>query len=681
MPRSGDGGASDEDDRSKKGKSTDKRGSQSGTRQSNAKSSMHGQKSEEDYNRSPTFDTSSTSSTSFLGTKSRKLMSQKHFIREASPLGVEGSISESVQTTFRLNPAVKKLRGMSVIQADTTNANTLVVNVNESKGLEQPSDEDTSLGRRKFHSESKSSSTSSGILTLFSPVSEVECCGLFSCLRKKRNNSQSISSDQLPSTSSELDSRSTTNKSTERMVTRNMYKIPPKKCRWWQVTLYIINDVVGAWLLLYGSLMLGMYGWVLGLIILILVYPANLYTAHLLWRCRNVFPGAISIGDLVYYLSRSPLAMYFVMFIVNFTILLNLSSQIEVAASNIYWFFSDTQDLINGKCWVAFSTMICVVLLPLTQMRYLHSLTLVNLINMICMVLFLCVSVYMLIDKGVVEGTETHLGPDADAIKGFVASDSENLTGPVLGIELVFGAYFYQTIILEIMAEMKDPAEFPKANYWSTPFVIAVTVTASVTQYYFQGRNEEIMDISVQRVLTSLFSHSNTDRSVLAHIAVISFTLHMVGCCVVRSVIITRSVQLILNPKDSHKNSWRARLEWIGISVLVLTLAWTLTLFVNNLGMMSVVLGFLAILTSILLPIVLYIVMCKKRATLKSIPKLECLLMIVIVLFALAVLIANLIKMGVKLEENHGRSIRNVTITEFDNMFQCSDFNFKPYDF
>ena len=130
MRRSGDGGASDEDDRSKKGKSTDKRGSQSGTRQSNANSSMHGQKSEEDYNRSPTFDTSSTSSTSFLGTKSRKLMSQKHFIREASPLGVEGSISESVQTTFRLNPAVKKLRGMSVIQADTTNANTLVVNVN-----------------------------------------------------------------------------------------------------------------------------------------------------------------------------------------------------------------------------------------------------------------------------------------------------------------------------------------------------------------------------------------------------------------------------------------------------------------------------------------------------------------------------------------------------------------------
>ena len=46
-------------------------------------------------------------------------------------------------------------------------------------------------------------------------------------------------------------------------------KMPPSRTRWWQVTLYIINDVVGAWLLLYSSLVLGMWGWVLGLFFLI----------------------------------------------------------------------------------------------------------------------------------------------------------------------------------------------------------------------------------------------------------------------------------------------------------------------------------------------------------------------------------------------------------------------------
>ena len=41
---------------------------------------------------------------------------------------------------------------------------------------------------------------------------------------------------------------------------RDRAKMPPKRTKWWQVTLYIINDVVGASLLLYSSLILGMYG-------------------------------------------------------------------------------------------------------------------------------------------------------------------------------------------------------------------------------------------------------------------------------------------------------------------------------------------------------------------------------------------------------------------------------------
>ena len=105
--------------------------------------------------------------------------------------------------------------------------------------------------------------------------------------------------------------------------------MPPKRTTWWQVTLYIINDVIGAFLILYSSVILGMYGWVLGLLILILMWPLNLYTAHLLWRCRNVFPGAISIGDLVFYVTRSSVAMYAAFFFANLCILITLSNQVR----------------------------------------------------------------------------------------------------------------------------------------------------------------------------------------------------------------------------------------------------------------------------------------------------------------------------------------------------------------
>ena len=53
------------------------------------------------------------------------------------------------------------------------------------------------------------------------------------------------------------------------MYTREKSKMPPKRTQWWQVTLYIINDTIGAWLILYSSVVLGMYGWIMGMLILV----------------------------------------------------------------------------------------------------------------------------------------------------------------------------------------------------------------------------------------------------------------------------------------------------------------------------------------------------------------------------------------------------------------------------
>ena len=85
------------------------------------------------------------------------------------------------------------------------------------------------------------------------------------------------------------------------------------------------------------------------------------------------------------------------------------------------------------------------------------------------------------------------------------------------------------------------------------------------------------------------------------------FSIHMIGCCVIRSVILTRSFHLLINPAVANQQTWRTRLEWLGISVVVLGLAFTLTLFIRFLGLMSILNGLLALLTSIALPVVLYI--------------------------------------------------------------------------
>ena len=461
------------------------------------------------------------------------------------------------------------------------------------------------------------------------------------------------------------------------MKKREAHKMPPKRTTWWQVTLYIINDTVGAWLILFSSIILGMYGWILGLVILVGMWPLNLYTAHLLWRCRNVFPGAISIGDLVYYLTRSTFAMYTAFFLINATIFLTLASQIETASSNIYWFFS-ASGAGDQKCYVVFLAGITAILLPLTQLRYLHSLSLMNALNILCMLIFVCSSIYAMASKGQSADANTRIEPYYDAIKASVNSDvnsdGEGVSAPILGLDIIITAYYYQLIILEVIAEMKDPNEFPKANYWATPVVLFVTIASGVCQYYYQGEEDELRDQSAVSVLNSIFDKSDSGRTPLAYVAIICFTIHMIGCCVIRSVVLTRSIHLLINPAVASAGTWRFRLEWTAISLAVLTSAWALTIFVREISLMSLLTGFLALLTSIVLPVVLYILVCRKRKLLNTIPKIEWILIAFILLFSLATFITYFVRLGMKTSDTHGENFSNSTIESVKNIMSCEGF-------
>ena len=216
--------------------------------------------------------------------------------------------------------------------------------------------------------------------------------------------------------------------------------MPPRRASWWQVTLYIINDVIGAWLLFYSALILRVYGWILGVGLLLILWPLNLYTAHLLWRCRNAFPGAISIGDLVFYLSRSTIAMYVTFFFVNATILLTLASQIETTAINLYWIFSADVSANNGQCYIVFTACVAGAIIPLTQIRYLSSLTLINIINIVCVLVFVSVTIGMLATTGRQPGATTSIEPIIPMGIGTATSLEEY--GPWVGLELLFTAYY-----------------------------------------------------------------------------------------------------------------------------------------------------------------------------------------------------------------------------------------------
>mmetsp|Transcript_9653 Transcript_9653/g.34469 ORF Transcript_9653/g.34469 Transcript_9653/m.34469 type:complete len:624 (+) Transcript_9653:105-1976(+) len=466
--------------------------------------------------------------------------------------------------------------------------------------------------------------------------------------------------------------RGGSNQNTEGMTESEIQKMPPSRTRWWQVTLYIINDVIGAWVILFSSYILAIYGWILGIALLVAVWPLHMYTAHLLWRCRNIFPGAISIGDLVFYVTRSPAAMYIAFFFVNLCILMTLSSQMGTAAQNIYWFFSERHGLSQGQCYIAFVGIVACALLPLTQIRYLHQLTLINIVNIACMLVFIAISVYVMATNGRAEGAVT--GIDVELMD---SEQNSSKYAPIIGVEMLFTAYYYQTIILEIMGEMKDPAEFPKANYWSTPVVLGVALIMSSVQYYFLGEEDEREDLSPQEKLNAIFSPETRGRPASSYVAIICFTIHMLGCCVIKSIVLTRSLQLLFNPESANRVGrvgWRARLEWAGISILVLSLGFVVTLYLNQFGLVSVVLGFLTLIVTILLPIGLYLACESKRNKLSRIPKLEMGLMALILVGAVTVIIVNCIRVGQTFSNMSPTEVENVTLTHSEIITECSGF-------
>uniref|UniRef100_A0A7S2T218 Amino acid transporter transmembrane domain-containing protein n=1 Tax=Chloropicon primus TaxID=1764295 RepID=A0A7S2T218_9CHLO len=572
----------------------------------------------------------------------------------------EGSKGEG-ETSLRLNPAIVKRKGIKLLPKASSGSTKVVEELGSGKAIACPDDESLRLEV----GEAKESDR--GIFGGMFNGSPGGCMG-GGCVPAMLFKGSSKSSEASHVNMEPL-SRDAT------LYTRETNKMPPKRTKWWQVTLYIINDTIGAWLILYSSIILGMYGWILGIVLLLALWPLNLYAAHLLWRCRNVFPGAISIGDLVYYVTKSPIAMYATFFVVNVFILLVLANQIYSAAANIYYFtqFQErTTSLFGGRCFAVFTAFIALVTVPLTQFRYLHSLTLINVLNLTCMLVFVGISLYVLLREEREGTTAGAWIPDIDTIRLSYTRKYDNLTSS-LGLDVLLGAYLYQAIILEFIAEMKDPSEFPKANYWSTPIILGVTILMGAAQYQYLGPLQEREDVSDDQVLISIFENR---KSPLAYVALICFSVHMLGSNVIKAVVLVRSCHLCINPLVAVQNTWRARLEWFGISVVVLVLAWALSSIVATLDLWAFFIGNTAIVVCGLFPIGVFLYISKKGNTLHKLHSLEFVSMAFCLFVFIGIMISSIAKSIIRIDKNHYQYIKNATATAVTQNFYCPSLDF-----
>ena len=299
-----------------------------------------------------------------------------------------------------------------------------------------------------------------------------------------------VGEGSLPSTaphSSQDDSGSSPSWSSFRwsfMRDRDKAKQPSRGiARYAGVTLFIVNDVVhGTWVLI--PFLMGFNGWTGGLLLMLLVGFVNYYCCDLLFRMSRVFRGAVTFGDLAFYITRSP-ALMFLTFVLSYGLVFTTLSQQLSMGANIFNYVMGRGALVDVHKVIWLAIMACV-LIPMSQLRALKSLFWINLVNVISLIIFWAIGL------GGTIAFMAHTHPDvpaaqlprADNLALFPTTlDADQISFPLAGVTVAMQCCYYQMVILEVIAEMEKPADFPKAHKIAAAAVGFLYFTVAVVMY------------------------------------------------------------------------------------------------------------------------------------------------------------------------------------------------------
>ena len=146
---------------------------------------------------------------------------------------------------------------------------------------------------------------------------------------------------------------------------------------WVPVFLYILNDIINGQFVTLPYIM-NLHGWIGGLLLLWSMGAINYYCCHLLYRMQRVFPGAVTLGDLSFYILRSGLAMGVTFFLAYGLMFLTTTQQIAMAAASFQDATWDGKSYYHRPVMLLF---LALAMIPLAQIRTLKSVLWYNIFN------------------------------------------------------------------------------------------------------------------------------------------------------------------------------------------------------------------------------------------------------------------------------------------------------------
>eukprot|EP00931_Biecheleriopsis_adriatica_P008640 TRINITY_DN10978_c0_g1_i1.p1 TRINITY_DN10978_c0_g1~~TRINITY_DN10978_c0_g1_i1.p1 ORF type:complete len:480 (-),score=70.74 TRINITY_DN10978_c0_g1_i1:237-1676(-) len=366
----------------------------------------------------------------------------------------------------------------------------------------------------------------------------------------------------------------------------------------WLTAAIIVADVVGAGILAMPSAV-ALVGAVPSIAMLILMLVANVHMSILMWRVRMFSPGctqAHTYYDLVTgVFEKAPewqrkvavwavvISQMGVLFGANGLYLLS-------AGKGLGYVFFDLR-----ICLPAWSLIAILMLLPFAcTSRNMGSHAWLVWLN----ILTLCGTVIIPFIYYMVLGTaELDVGEHESTAHLFAQSWS--FSNVITCTSTFAFGMISQLMLTEIIAEMKDPAQLPKAYAWiAAPFQLIAFLLAGVGGYFLFGDR-------VSGMINENLPFGPAFQAAGACLAV-----HMLISYLIKGVVLSKAFHRMAdsNHSDSTDTSWRSKMGWVASVLLMGALAYLAANVVPFFGdAVNFIGSSLAPFNSWLMPIVMYV--------------------------------------------------------------------------
>jgi len=292
----------------------------------------------------------------------------------------------------------------------------------------------------------------------------------------------------------------------------------------------MIADVVGAGVMTLATAF-AQLGWVLAFASLIFWYIVNMYVGMLIAEAREAWPRSESFQELSLYAFGKRARLVTGVAVYSFLAFV-LGDYVLILGETLQMMF-----YLTPRCSLVWTSIGVVFLLPLSQIRLLALTNGLMILNVVTIVGSISLALGKLATMTAQESYE--LRGNQTVYTEAIASDLTLLS--FFHSQALFAfAYMGVFIYLEIISEMKNPAEFKYSLLWlSGPFQFVVYAVTGAVGYHLIGSN-------ANGLLIKQIPKGNAYG-----IAAFLLAIHMVLTFLVKGTILSRAIHSVVSPSTA----------------------------------------------------------------------------------------------------------------------------------